>query len=100
MFARVSIFQGSPDQTAEGIRLAREQILPAAKLQDGFKGIYILFDRQSGRSLSMTLWESEQEMQASEQAAYRARTESAEASGETVVAVERYEVALHELQKE
>ena len=100
MFARVSTFQGPPDQTAEGIRLAREQILPAARLQDGFKGIYILFDRQSGRSLSMTLWESEQEMQASEQAAYRACTESAEASGEKVVAVERYEVALHELQKE
>lgn len=77
-----------------------EQILPAARLQDGFKGIYILFDRQSGRSLSVTLWESEQQMQASEQAAYRTRTESAEASGETVVAVKRYEVALHELQKE
>lgn len=97
MFARLSTFQGSPDQTAEGIRVAREQILPAAKLQDGFRGIYILFDRASGRSLAMTLWESEDDMRASEEAALRARTESAEASGEDIVSVERYEVALREL---
>ncbi len=97
MFARVSTFQGSADQTAEGIRVAREQILPVARLHDGFKGIFILFDRESGRSLSVTLWETEEDMQASEEAALRARTESAEAAGEVVVGVERYEVVLKEL---
>ena len=97
MFARVSTFQGPPDQTAEGIRVAREQILPAARLQEGFKGIYLLFDRESGRSLSITLWETEEDMETSEEAAARVRTESAEAAGETVIGVERYEVALQEL---
>ncbi len=97
MFARVSKFQGPPDQTAEGIRVAREQILPVARLQDGFKGIYLLFDRESGRSLAITLWETQEDMKASEDAALRARTESAEAAGEIIVGVERYEVALHEL---
>jgi len=97
MFARVSTFQGRPDQTAEGIRVARERILPVARLHDGFKGIYLLFDRESGKSLSVTLWESEEDMMASEEAASRARAESAEAAGETVVSVERYEVALQDL---
>jgi heme-degrading monooxygenase HmoA len=97
MFARVSAFQGPPDQTAEGIRIAREQVLPAAKLMDGFKGIYLLFDRESGKSLSVTLWETEADMQASEEAANRLRAESADASGETIVGVERYEVALQAL---
>lgn len=97
MFARVSTFQGLPDKTAEGIRVAREQILPAARLLDGFRGLYILFDRESGRSLAMTLWETEEDMRASEEAALRARSESAEASGEAIVSVERYEVALREL---
>src|SRR4051794_3362092 len=97
MFARVSTFQGPPDQTAEGIRLAREQILPAAKLMDGFKGIYLLFDRESGKSLSVTLWETEADMQASEEAANRLRAESAGVSGETIVGLERYEVALQAL---
>jgi heme-degrading monooxygenase HmoA len=97
MFARVSTFQGPPDQTAEGIRVAREQILPAARLMDGFKGIYLLYDRESGKSLSITLWETEADMRASEEAASRIRTESAETSGEQVVGVERYEVALQKL---
>ena len=97
MFARISTFQGPPDQTAEGIRVAREQILPAARLQEGFLGIYLLYDRESGRSLSITFWETEDDMHASEEAALRARTESAEAAGEVVVGVERYEVVLQEL---
>jgi heme-degrading monooxygenase HmoA len=97
MFARVSTFQGPPDQTAEGIRIAREQILPAARLMDGFKGIYLLFDQESGKSLSVTLWETEDDMRASEEAANRVRAESAKTSGETVVSVERYEVALQAL---
>jgi heme-degrading monooxygenase HmoA len=97
VFARVSTFQGAPDQTAEGIRVAREQILPAARLQDGFRGIYLLFDRESGKSLSVTLWETEEDMRASEEAARRARDESAAATGETVLGVERYEVALQDL---
>ena len=97
MFARVSTFQGPPDQTAEGIRVAREQILPAARLMDGFKGIYLLYDRESGKSLSVTLWETEADMRASEEAASRVRNESAESSGEEVTDVERYEVALQVL---
>ena len=97
MFARVSTFQGPPDQTSEGIRVAREQILPAARLQDGFVGIYLLYDRESGRSLAITLWETEEDMKASEDATLRARTERAEAAGEIIVSVEHYEVALQEL---
>ncbi len=99
MFARVSTFQGQPDQTAEGIRVAREQILPAARLQEGFRGIYLLFDRESGRSLSITLWETEEDLRASEEAANRARSESAAAAGDMVIGVERYEVALEELER-
>ena len=96
MFARVSTFQGPPDQTAEGIRVAREQILPAARLQDGFAGIYLLYDPEGGKSLAITLWETEEDMRASEEAALRARTESAQVSGDVILGVERYEVALQE----
>ena len=100
MFARVSTFQGPPDQTAEGIRVAREQILPAARLQPGFVGICLLYDPDEGRSLAITLWETEEDMRASEEAALRARTESAEVSGDVILGVERYEVALQELDPE
>ncbi len=97
MHARVSIFEGSPDEIDEGLRQAREQVLPRARQMDGFKGLIALGDRQSGKTLGITLWESEEDMRASEEAANRLREESAEAGGGTVAGVERYEVGLFEV---
>ena len=97
MHARVSIFEGAPDEIDEGLRQAREQVLPRARQMDGFKGIIALGDRQSGKTLGITLWESEEDMRASEEAANRLREESAEAGGGTVAGVERYEVGLFEV---
>lgn len=94
----MSTFQGPSEQTAEGIRLARERIPSAARLQHGFEGIYLLFDRETGRSLSITLWETEEDMRASEEAASRVRGESVKASGDSILSVEHYEVALAELE--
>ena len=100
MHARVSTYQGPPNltqqQVEEGSRYARENILPQARQMDGVKGVIALLDRQSGKALSVTLWESEQAMRASEEAANRLRQESAEAARETVENVERYEVTFFE----
>src|SRR5919112_377594 len=98
MHARMSIFEGPPDKLDEGVRHAREVILPQAKEMDpGFKGIIALTDRQSGKMLGITFWESEEALRASEEAANRLREESAEAGGGTVAGVERYEVGLFEV---
>ncbi len=97
MHARVSIFEGSPDEIDEGLRQAREQVLPRARQMDGFKGLIALGDRQSGKTLGITFWESEEALRASEEAANRLREESAEAGGGTVAGVERYEVGLFEV---
>jgi heme-degrading monooxygenase HmoA len=102
MHARVSTYQGPPnpeqEQVEEGLRYARENVLPQAQQMDGFKGVIGLLDRQSGKSLTVTLWESEQAMSASEEEANRLRQQSAEAAGETVEDVERYEVTLLEVE--
>jgi heme-degrading monooxygenase HmoA len=94
MHARVSSFEGPPDGTLEGIKLARDRILPAARLLDGFLGIHILFDRESGRSVTVTFWEDEESMLRSEESARQTKEESARAAGFEMVSVERYEVAL------
>jgi len=44
----------------------------------------------------VSFWESEQAMQASEEVGNRTRSESAEAMGDTVAGVERYEVVVFE----
>jgi hypothetical protein len=57
-----------------------------------------LTDRQSGKTLGISFWESEEAMRASEEGANRLREESAEAGRGTVVGVERYEVGLFEVE--
>jgi heme-degrading monooxygenase HmoA len=98
--ARVSTFEGPLDQIDEGLRYMREQILPTAFEDDeGFKGVLALADRQSGKTLTITFWESEVAMRATEEEANRLRGELAQAGGETIAAVERYEVSLFEVER-
>ena len=97
MFARMSTLEGPPDQIDEGLRHLREQILPQMQQQDGFEGFIALADRQSGKMIGVSLWESEQAMRASEEVGDRARSDSAEAVSATVAGVERYEVGLFEM---
>jgi len=97
MYGRVSTFEGSPEQVDELTRYAREQVLPALEGLDGFSGILGLADRQNGKVVAVTLWESEEAMRASEEAANRIRDESAEATSETIASVERYEVTFAEI---
>lgn len=94
MFARVSTFKGSPETIEASLQHVKERILPAAERLDGFAGMLALVDRSTGVSLGITLWETEAHMRASEEAADRLRADSAAGSGEEIVGVDRYEVAL------
>jgi heme-degrading monooxygenase HmoA len=96
MHARMSTLEGPPDRMDEGLRHVREQVLPLLRQQDGFKGFVALGDRQSGKLIGVSFWENEQAMQASEEVGNRTRSESAEAMGDTVAGVERYEVSVFE----
>ncbi len=94
MFARVSTFTGTSDQVDEAIRQVREDVVPRLEELDGYRGSYLLVDRQNGKSLAVTFWESEEAMSASEEAANTLRSEAADAFGTQMVGVERYEVAV------
>ena len=76
---------------------AIEQNLPIARRLAGFQGVLSLIDRATGKSITITLWQDEDAMRASEEAANRLRAQGAEAAGESVVSVERYEVAFSEM---
>jgi heme-degrading monooxygenase HmoA len=96
--ARVSLLEGPPELIDEGLRQAREVVLPWGRLMEGFEGMIALVDRHSGKTLGITFWESEEAMRASEEAANRLREESAEAGGDTIASVERYEVGFFEVE--
>ncbi len=97
MYARVTSFQGSPESVDTSLKVMREQILPQARDIAGFKGVLSLVDRETGKGLTATFWESEEAMKASEEAANQLRGQAVGAvDGMELVGVERYEVELDE----
>jgi heme-degrading monooxygenase HmoA len=99
MFARVTTFEGPPEHVDDFRHALVEHMLPALKRLEGYQGVLILVDRKGGKVLGVSLWESEESMGASEEAAYWFRTHGAEAASERVTNVERYEVVLSEVVK-
>jgi heme-degrading monooxygenase HmoA len=96
MFARVSTFEGPPETVDEGIRAVREKVIPVVRGLDGYRGLLTLVDRSTGRAVGITLWETEDAMHQSEEAASEVRGESADAGGGRIAHVERFEVMVDE----
>jgi len=96
MHARMGTFQVPPDAVGEMTRLQREVIVPAAREATGFKGILSLVDWDSGKIISLTMWDSEDAMRASEERAGKFRAEATSNTKGEVVKVERFEVDLFE----
>ena len=70
MFARLTIVQVRPDTIDETTKIYEESVVPAAKSQNGYKGAYMLADRKTGKGVSITLWDSEEDAIANEQSGY------------------------------
>ncbi len=70
MFARVTLNQVSVEKVDEVIRIWEEIIIPAAKSQKGFCGVYLLTDRKSGKGMGITFWESEEDAITNEKSGY------------------------------
>lgn len=98
MFARASTISGSREKADEAVSLLESQVLPQIQQLDGFSGILGLIDRETGKSLVITLWETEEALRSSDEAAGKLRAETAEQLGSTTrPAVDRYEVVLQEV---
>ena len=92
MRARVATYEIPIGEVDAGIR-AFQETMTSLRQMDGVAAAYLLVDRTNGKALTMTLWESDDALAASEDAADRLRRD---AVGDAVRDVERYEIALHE----
>ena len=93
----MTTLEGPPDKIYDAIRYTQEQVLPQLQQMDGFKGFIALGDRQSGKVRGVALWESEEALRATDEAASRLRGGVADATGGRVADVEQYEVAVFEV---
>ena len=100
MWARVTTLQGPAGQSADDVekttQILREQALPAARKIAGFKGLLSLADPESGKGITITLWENEAALRKSEEEANRIRSQAAGLSGSEIVSVDRLEVVIDE----
>ena len=80
MFARVISAQTAPDGVDGAIRVAQEQ-LPGARGQHGFKGFYLLADRNAGKLMTISLWDSIEDASAAETRAAQIRGQAARSIG-------------------
>jgi hypothetical protein len=70
MYARVATFEGDPSQADQAIQFVREQQesgSPPPGLENT-KGMLMLIDRQSGKGLGITLYETEEDMHRGDEA--------------------------------
>ncbi len=92
MFARLSTYQGSPVPPEGDLSVHSEEIVKQVEEVAGYLGVYYLVDRATGKAVTLTLWEDEATMRASEEAAAHIREETARRQGQRVVSVDGYEV--------
>jgi heme-degrading monooxygenase HmoA len=97
MHARIGTFQVPPEALDDMLRLQRGSILPAARDAAGFSGFLSLVDRDSGKVLAVTLWDSEEAMRSSDERAKEFQSVTATQTQGAVVKVERFEVSIVEL---
>ncbi len=95
MFARVVTSQTKPEKVEEMIRGFREIVLPEKNKQKGLKQAYMLVNRQTGKSIAISLWENEQAVKEYEAVAGGMASQMNQAMSTTMPpTVEIYEVAV------
>jgi hypothetical protein len=64
VYARSTTVQAQPGFIDAGIAHMRDKTMPALQAIDGFVGLSLLVDRQSGRCIATSAWESDEAMRA------------------------------------
>ena len=66
MYVRAATVHIHPGKMQKVIDLHNDSLVPAAKAQMGWQGSYLMTDVSGSKILSITIWESETDMLASE----------------------------------
>lgn len=91
MHARVSTIMGKPENIDQTVSHLDKAMIGEEK---GFEGAYVLVNRQTGKLLTFTLWDSKEDLEASASVANEIRNKAAGIAGAQPASVEIYEVAL------
>jgi len=94
MFARTTTIQADRARIDDGIAHIRDQVFPMVTAMDGCVGMSLLVDRESGRCIATTAWESDAAMRDSAERVRPLRDGAERALGSSTSDVEGWEVAV------
>lgn len=94
MHARTTTMQAQTSSIDGGIAYMRDDLMPELENIEGYVGISLLVDRESGRCIITTAWETEDAMRASADKAKELRSQATERFEGSVEKVEEWEIGV------
>ena len=97
MYARVTSFPGlAPERITATLSEFEEQQLPVLEKRNGFRGVWAGVDRNAGRAMAVTFWETLEDLKATDKLAAQVRAVAVATSrADREPITDRYEVVLH-----
>jgi hypothetical protein len=97
MHARHVTVKGDPGRVDEVVRTQQDVVLPVLRDCTGFKAQLLLLDRAKGEAIGISLWDTEENMHASEEKVQAARQQVADSlEADTPPEVCLYELPIFE----
>jgi hypothetical protein len=93
VFARSTTIEARPEAIDAGIAHVRDEVMPALEAKHGCIGISLKVDRETGRCITTTAWESEDAMRASAEQVAPVRDRAVDILGGTAT-VQEWEIAV------
>ncbi len=73
MYARHVTTYVKMDKMDEALKIFEDSVIPEGKAQEGYVGIYLLTNKETGKIVSITLWNTQEDAIANEESGYYQR---------------------------
>jgi quinol monooxygenase YgiN len=98
MYARSTTLTADPQRMDDGIRMIRDEIMPVMQSMPGCIGLSMLVDRETGRCIVTSSWDSQEAMAATADRVQDMRQRAMDTMGGRDMSVDEWEVAaMHRL---
>jgi heme-degrading monooxygenase HmoA len=94
VYARSTNIQAQPTLIDAGIAYVRDEVMPALQAMEGYIGLSMLVDRESGRCIATSAWETEDALRTSTEQAAPLRERAAEMFGGGPATVDQWEIGV------
>jgi quinol monooxygenase YgiN len=94
MYARSTTFMARPESIDAGIAQVRDEVMPMVQEMEGCVGLSMMVDRESGRCITTTAWQSAEAMRATDETLQPVRERLGETIGGGTPEVQEWEIAV------